>query len=118
MRSPAVPFTIDKVHGGLSRAHGHAFVDGEELVLEMQTMLLSFVKQQPKTYRFDLVDLESVRHKRSLMGGDTITLRTRPLDVVADLPGAENGGLKLCIKRAHRAEVDALLEYLDLWLVK
>ena len=40
----------------------------------------------------------------------------RALGLIADVPGATEGALPLLFKRRHRAQVDALLDRLDLWL--
>jgi hypothetical protein len=86
MRS--VPFTISDVHGGLSEAHGAAYIEDEDLVLEVQTTVLSLIKQTPRVFHIELVDLESVEYKRGLLG-DKLLLRTRPLDRLSGVPGVQ-----------------------------
>ncbi len=118
MRSPAtrsVPFKITEIHGGISEAHGSAYVDDEALVLELQTTVLSMFKQAPKQFRIELTDLESVEHKRGLFG-DKVTLRTRPFDLIAGIPGVAEGKLCLRMKRKDRALLAPVLDRLDLWL--
>ncbi len=112
-----VPFTIDKVHNGFSQATGAVYVEGEDLVVEMQVKTLGFFHRAPRVYRFDLTDLEAVRHKRGLIK-DELTLRTRPLELAARVPGAADGALCLRIARRDRAALDALLDRLELWRVE
>ena len=113
MRS--VPFKVE-VRGGFAEADGAAYVEEGLLVLEMQMTLFGLVKRKPQAFRFDLTDLESVEHRRGLFG-DKLTLRTRPFDVIAGVPGAAEGKLCLRVARKHRALLDVLLDRLDLWLV-
>jgi hypothetical protein len=104
------------VHGGLSEAAGLIYVEGEELVIELQMKFLSLFQRAPRVYRLDLVDLDAVRYKRGLRS-DRLTLRTRPLDLLAGVPGASEGELCLVVRREHRADLGRLLDRLDLWRV-
>ena len=115
MRS--VPFKIVNVHAGFAEAHGAAYVEDEHLVLELQTTIMGMVKQEPQRFVLDLTDLESVEHKRGLFG-DRLTLRTRPFDLIAGVPGAGEGKLHLRFARKHRDLLDRLLDRLDLWIVE
>ena len=110
----SIPFTLPDVHGGLSEGTGAVYVEGDELVIEAQVKLLSLIDRKPQAYRIELIDLESVAHRRTVLG-DRVTIRTRPLDLLADVPGAGNGELVLKFKRRHRAAVDDLLDRLKLW---
>ncbi len=112
----SIPFSISNAHRGASEMRGTVCVDDDEVVVEMQVKLWSLFKRPPQTFRFDVTDLEEIRHKRSLLG-DTVVLRTRPMDLAAQVPGSANGELTLKIKRSRRREVDALLDRLDLWVV-
>ena len=110
----SVPFVLKEVHGGLSEAHGAAYVEDEELVLEIQTAFLGLIKRNPQVYRIDLTDLDDVRYKRGLRT-DRLTLRTRPLDRLSGIPGVNQGALCLHVARQDRAALDVLLDRLDLW---
>ena len=112
----SVPFEIEQSGPGLSRSRGVVYVDDEELVFEVQTTLVGFIERRPKAYRFDLVDLESVRYKKGFRQ-DRLTLRTRPLDIITAIPGAAQGELCLVFKRACRDDLAVLLDRLDLWRV-
>jgi hypothetical protein len=110
----SVPFRVREVHGGLSEAAGLIYVEGDELVIELQMKFLSLFSRTPKVHRLDLVDLDTVRYKKGLRS-DRLTLRTRPLDLLADIPGTSEGELCLLVKRAHRDDLTRLLDRLDLW---
>ena len=111
----SIPFSTGDVHGGFSEGRGAIHVDGDELVIEVQVKVFGMFDRGAQTFRFELTDLEEVRHKRNPFR-DKVTIRTRPMGLVADVPGATEGALPLLFKRRHRAQVDALLDRLDLWL--
>jgi len=111
----SVPFSTGDIHGGLSEGRGAIRVDGDDVVIEVQVKVFGMFDQGAKTFRFELTDLEEVRHKRGWFG-DKVTIRTRPMGLIGDIPGATEGALILKMKRRNRRDVDALLDRLDLWL--
>jgi hypothetical protein len=113
MRS--VPFTISDVHGGFSEGRGTICVEGDDVVIEVQVSLFSLFNQEPKTFRFDMTDLEEIEHRRGVWG-DRLTIRTRPMDRVAQIPGAGEGKLVVKTKRSRRADLDRLLDHLEMWV--
>ena len=110
----SVPFRVREVHGGWSEAGGLIYVEGDDVVIEVQVKLLSLFQRDPEVHRFELVDLDEVRCKRGLRN-DRLMLRTRPMDVLAGIPGAAEGELCLVVKRKCRADLDRLLDRLSLW---
>ena len=112
---PSVPFSISDNHSGASNIRGAIYLEGDEVVIEMQIKFLNLFKRPPQTFRFEVTDLEAVRHKRRVWG-DVISIRSRPMDIVARMPGSADGELCLKVKRAHRRLADALIDRLDLWL--
>lgn len=114
MRS--IPFKTGDVHGGFSEGKGQICVEGDDLVIEVNVTFLGMVDRGTTTHRFDLTDLEAVQHSRTPFR-DTLKIRTRPMDLISDVPGANQGELLLKIGRRNRRDVDDLLERLDLWLV-
>lgn len=112
MRS--VPFEIESAGHGISRSKGVLRMEDEHLAFEVQTVLLGFYRQAPKTYRLDLTDLDEVQYKRGLLR-DRFTIRTRPLDRIRAFPGSANGTLHLRIKRADRGAMKPILDQLYLW---
>ena len=111
----SVPFSISNAHRGVSEMRGTVCLDGDDVVVEMQVKLLNLFKRRPQTFRFDMTDLEEVRHKRGWLS-DTVTLRTQPMDSVARIPGSSGGMLHLQVKRHHRPDLDRLLDRLELWV--
>ena len=110
----SVPFRVREVHGGFSEAAGVLYVEDEELVIEVETKLLSLFRRPPQVHRLDLVDLDRIRYKKGLRN-DRLTLRTRPMEVLAGVPGVSEGELCLLVGRKDRAALDRLLDRLDLW---
>src|SRR5690606_26832025 len=103
-----------EVHGGFSEAAGLIYVDDEELVIEIEMKWLSLFRRPPQVYRFDLVDLDAVRYKKGFRN-DRLTLRTRPMETLAEVPGVSEGELCLLVARKDRAALEDLLDRLDLW---
>ena len=115
MSTPSVPFTVRRRDHGLSETTGCLYVDGDDLVIETQTTTLGVWKRDPAETRLELTDLDTVRHKRTLLG-DTLTVRTRPMALVSDVPGATDGSLVVAVRRRHRDALASVLDRLELWL--
>lgn len=111
----SVPFSTGDVHGGFSEGRGAICVEGDDVVIEVEVAFLSLFKRQPQTYRFDMTDLEEVRYKKGMLK-DKLTIRTRPMDRVSRIPGANEGALDLHVKRRHRRDLDRLLDHLEMWV--
>ena len=112
---PGIPFDIESDELGLSKSKGVMHVDDEHLTFEIQTTYVGFFKRPPKTYQIDLTDLDEVGYEKGFLR-DQLTVRTRPLGRIAQLPGADERGLTLCVKRAHRKVLQTALDRLHLWL--
>lgn len=115
MSTPSVPFTVRRRDNGLSETKGALYIDGEDIVIETQTTTMGLWKRSPREHRLELTDLDTVTHKRGLLG-DRLTFRTRPMALVARLPGATEGSLMLSVPRRYRDELDRVLDRLELWL--
>ncbi len=111
----SVPFMTNEAHGGLTTVRGALAVDGEDVVVEVQTSLLGLFKQAPRTFRFDLTDLAEVHHRRGPFR-DTLRIRTQPMDRATQVPGSKDGVLTLRVKRRHRGDLDRLLHRFEMWL--
>ena len=111
----SVPFSISDNHSGLSDLRGVVCLEGDDVVIEMEIKFVGLFKRPSQAFRFDITDLEEVRHTRRFWG-DTLTLRTRPMERVTDIPGSSDGALALKVKRADRPALDALIDRLELWL--
>ncbi|MEL6615652.1 MAG: hypothetical protein AAFQ43_07940 [Bacteroidota bacterium] len=114
---PSVPFTTLDIHGGLSEGKGLLRVDGQDVAIEIQVEHLGGIfSGRTERAEFELTDLDSVRHKRSFTG-DKLTLRTDPMHLVTDLPGSAEGEFVLKVKKKHRADLDAVLSTMELWII-
>ncbi|HIG73084.1 MAG TPA: hypothetical protein EYQ24_00460 [Bacteroidetes bacterium] len=112
-----VPFSTPDIDGGLSEGKGVLTLDGDTLTIEVDVAFMGLFKRDSRRVRFDITDLDQVRHRRSPLG-DRVTFRTDPMDLVGRVPGAAQGELVLKTKKKHRRDVEALLERLELWIVE
>ena len=112
----SVPFSISDAHHGFSEMRGSIYLDGDDVVIEVQVKFLSLFDRPAQTFRFDITDLEAVRHRRGMFS-DSVTIRTRPMERATDIPGSADGAICLKVKRRDRRAVDLLLDRLDLWVV-
>lgn len=113
MRS--IPFSTGDIHGGFSEGKGAVAVEDDHLVIEVSVTFMGMFDRGTTTHRLELTDLEEVRHSRNPFR-DTLRIRTRPMDLISKVPGAQQGELLLKIRRRHRRAVDDLLYRLDLWV--
>lgn len=111
----SIPFATGDVHGGFSEGRGTIRIEDDDVVIEVQVKVFGMFDRDAQTHRIELTDLEEVRHQRGLFN-DSLTIRTRPMNLVSALPGATDGALKIKIKRRHRDAVDGLIDRLDLWI--
>ena len=113
----SVPFSTLDIDGGFSEGTGYLTLDGNDLTIKVDVALMGLFKRKSETVRFEITDLDEVRHKRSVIG-DRITIRTQPPGLAMEIPGAAQGEMVLKVKKKHRRDVDALLDRLELWLVE
>lgn len=112
----SLPFTTPDIDGGLSEGKGVLTLDGDEVTVRLEVAFMGLFSRATETVRFEVTDLDEVRHARRFWG-DRLTLRTRPPSIASGLPGCGQGEIVLKTKRRHRRDLDALLDRLDLWLV-
>ena len=112
----SVPFKVSEVDGGFSEAHGSAYVEGEDLVLEIEKAFLGHFMRKSKLFRIELTDLDTVRYKKGLRN-DRLHIRTRPMEHLARVPGVAEGTLSIVVSKKDREQLNVLLDKLDLWRV-
>ena len=112
----SLPFATPDIDGGFSEGAGLLTLDGDDITIQVDMSLFGFIPRGSRTVRFDITDLDEIRHKRTLLG-DTLTIRTQPPDLAMKVPGSSEGELCLKIKKKHRRDADALLDRLELWIV-
>ena len=113
----SLPFTTPDTDSGLSEVKGFLTLDGDDITIEADVMFIGLFKRQTKRVRFEITDIDEIRHKRTPFG-DRITLRTQPIDLATRVPGSAQGELVLKTKKKHRRDVAALLDRLELWIVE
>ena len=95
----SVPFATGDIHGGFSEGRGAIRVDDDEVVIEVQVKLFGLFKRPAQTFRFELTDLEDVRHRRGVFR-DSLTIRTRPMETATRIPGSANGARRRSARRS------------------
>ena len=112
----SVPFKVKEVDGGFSEAHGVAYVEDDDLVLDIEKAFLGHFMRKSTLFRIELTDLDTVRYKKGLIN-DKLYIRTRPLDRLAKVPGVTEGTLSIVVSKKNRELLNVLLDRLDLWRV-
>ncbi|MCH7639154.1 MAG: hypothetical protein IH855_06800 [Bacteroidetes bacterium] len=112
----SVPFKVKEVDGGFSEAHGSAYIEGDDLVLDVEKAFLGHFMRKSTLFRIELTDLDTVRYKKGLIN-DRLEIRTRPLDRLARIPGVTKGTLSIVVSKKNRGLLNVLLDRLDLWRV-
>ena len=110
----SVPFKVKEVDGGFSEAHGSAYVEGEDLVLDVEKAFLGRFMRKSTLFRIELTDLDTVRYKKGLVN-DRVDIRTRPMERLAKVPGVTEGTLSVVVSKKNREQLNVLLDRLDLW---
>lgn len=110
----SVPFKVREVDGGFSEAHGSAYIEGDDLVLDIEKAFLGHFMRKSKLHRIELTDLDTVRYKKG-MRSDRLDIRTRPLERLAKVPGVVEGTLSIKVSKKDREQLEVLLDRLDLW---
>jgi len=112
----SVPFKVKEVDGGFSEAHGSAYIEGEDLVLDIEKAFLGRFLKKSMVFRIEMTDLDTVRYKKGLRN-DKLYIRTRPLNRLAKVPGVNEGTLSIVVSKKNRELLNVLLDRLDLWRV-
>jgi hypothetical protein len=113
----SLPFSTPDIDGGLSEGKGVLTLNGDDIAIEVEVAFMGLFKRDTKRVRFEITDIDEIRHKRTPFG-DRITIRTQPMEIVTRIPGSAQGELVLKTKKKHRRDVDALLDRLELWIVE
>ena len=66
----SIPFEISDVHAGFSEAKGLLHVEGEFLVIDIQTITAGMFKQSPETIKIELAALSDIRLEKPFQGQD------------------------------------------------
>jgi hypothetical protein len=102
-----VPFTLDHVWGGFGEGGGLLHDEGNHLRLEFEIKdgVFGAIKSGLKQTTIPFADLVSVTLTKGWLGtswlGVKIVIQCRRMDVLQDVPGANQGRLELCISRKN-----------------
>ena|SRR5438876_6111568 len=98
----ALPFTISGVYLDFANLEGIARLDESGLILEfsVKDALVGVLKSKPKEVRLVFADIAEVTFKGGLFRGE-LTLQTRRMSAIADVPGSSAGRLRLRCRRKH-----------------
>jgi hypothetical protein len=99
-----LPFSIENVYQGLARVNGMLILQQQMLTLEFQVkdaLLGGFFKSRAKSMRIPLMQIESVRFKKSFFG-DSLTIQVTSISLLEGLPTAHPGELKLSTRKQDR----------------
>lgn len=116
---PSVPFKIPNVYQGFAEACGIAHASGSQLVLEFQVKdtIAGLVKSSVNEVSVPFTDLVSV-HLHSGWFSTRLTIRTRRLAALKDIPGSEQGGVELTIARKDKHAAAELASLIALTLAE
>jgi hypothetical protein len=99
-----LPFTITDLYGDFAEANGIARLEDDTLVLEYQTKdsILGIIKSDVKIVRIPLLKLSSVRFEKKWFK-NFLFISAQSMATLADVPGCEQGTLRLTISKKYRA---------------
>lgn len=103
--SPSVPIEISNINNGLQVAEGLLKVRADDLHLEFEVKdnFLGLIKSGVRSAVIPYADLEDLRFKKGWWNAQII-LEGRSMKVFEDLPGSEQGRMKLKVKRSDRTD--------------
>ena len=113
-----VPFSKDDVYLGLAEVSGLAKVTKDGLILEFETKESvtgsGFLKSPIKTVVIPLDEVESVTLKTTLVGAG-LTICTRTLERLKDVPGSHQGQIRLGIARKDRSKAERFVSTVNVY---
>jgi hypothetical protein len=114
----SLPFTIEGVMTSLADMEGIARLEESGLVLEFMVKdnVLGLLKTQPREVCIPFADLAEVTFKRGWFKG-VLALRARRMSAIADIPGNDEGQLRLQCRRRYREAGQEFASSLSLRLI-
>jgi hypothetical protein len=113
-----VPFSNDDVYLGLAQMSGLAKATKEGLFLEFETKEnltgSGLIKSPTIKISIPLDGLETVSMKKTLLGAK-LTICTRNLDLLKDVPGSHQGQITLGIARKDRSMAERLVSTVNVY---
>jgi hypothetical protein len=110
-----LPFSVARVHAGLSEATGLARLTESGLTLEYQVRLLGLIRFGIREITVPFGEIAAVHLKKNLLQ-TRIVLQTRSLRTLGTMPGSRTGQLVLRVARRDRETAALLVSALRLHL--
>ncbi len=110
-----LPFSVARVHAGLSEATGLARLTESGLTLEYQVRLLGLIRFGIREITVPFKEIAAVHLKKNLLQ-TRIVLQTRSLRTLGTMPGSRTGQLVLRVARRDRETAALLVSALRLHL--
>ncbi len=110
-----LPFSVARVHAGLSEATGLARLAESGLTLEYQVRLLGLIRFGIREITVPFGEIAAVHLKKNLLQ-TRIVLQTRSLRTLGTMPGSRTGQLVLRVARRDRETAALLVSALRLHL--
>lgn len=110
-----LPFSVARVHAGLSEATGLARMTEAGLTLEYQVRLLGLIRFGIREITVPFGEIAAIQLKKNLLQ-TRIVLQTRSLRTLGAMPGSRTGQLVLRVARRDRETAALLVSALRLHL--
>lgn len=111
----SIPFSIEGVNSGFTAVYGLAKIEGQSIILEFQSSdaIIGVVKSGLKTVTLPFSAIRKMEFKKGWFT-TKITIQTKSMADLKDVPGAKSGSVELSIKKAHRKEAVELNSHFQL----
>ena len=111
----SVPFFIKNLYGGFAVARGLLRSEPEHLVLEFEVKdeVVGLLSSSVRQVRVPIAHVDAISLRRGLFR-TTVTVRSRSMEAVADVPGRDGAEISLRIARKHRDAAAGLVSEVDL----
>ena len=113
-----VPFKMEEnALGGLAEVTGLLSLEGDYLIFEYRYLFLGFIKRPVQEFELAIADIRSMEFDSKVFGAyNRLIVRTRRQSALQQLPGSDQGRVKLVIKRVDREIADELCDEVEIRL--
>ena len=111
-------FSIENVYGGFAQVGGLLRLTNDILIMEFQTKDSIFgglLKSRAREVRLPLLEIESVEYRKKWFSTHII-IRVYRMGYLDNVPGSENGEVKLKLKKKDRNTAQNLVSHMNLRL--
>lgn len=105
----SIPYTIEKLFGGLGEARGMLTFDGRQLRLEYRTQdsVFGIVKSPIRTVLVDVASIVSLELRKGVFRS-SLRLQLNSYRMATKIPTDKNGEIRLTIDKKHYPDLQAL----------